>query len=237
MKKSIFFGFLAVVTMFLASCNFNDNVWGSGDVITETRTHQDFHALMVSTPGEVEVRTGPQFRVEVSCEESLMPLLETSVDNGVLKVSFRKQVFDADDVRIRVTAPRWDGFEVRGSADVDVVDAIQGTLLDLFVSGSGDVKVFKLDFDRVKARISGSGNVTLTGEADDLNASITGSGNIRALECPVQTAIVTVSGSGDARVNVQKTLEANVSGSGNIDVRGNAVINANVSGSGRVRRI
>lgn len=237
MKKSLFLGFLATVTMFLASCNFDDSVWGSGNVITETRTHQNFHALMVSTPGEVEVRTGPQFRVEVSCEENLMPHLETNVDNGVLKVSFRKQVFDADDVRIRVTAPRWDGFEVRGSADVDVVDFIEGDVLDLFVSGSGDIKIFKLDFNRIKSRITGSGNMTLIGEANDLNASISGSGSIRALECPVQTAIVTVSGSGDVRVNVQKTLDANISGSGNIDVRGNATINSNVSGSGRVRRI
>lgn len=212
-------------------------VRGKGVLETETRNVNDFHALEINVPGDVEVRTDSVFHLEVTCEESVIAYLETIEDDGVLKIHFNRDVFDVDHLKIRVSAPSWDGFKINGSADVDVPDAIHGTKLNVGISGSGNLKVFNLDFNKIDARVSGSGDVFLSGIADDLKCTVSGSGNVDALGCPVKTATVSVTGSGDVRLHVTETLDATISGSGDVEYQGNPQVTQQVSGSGNVRKI
>ena len=236
-KMNFFTLLLSAVTLFtLASCDAF-GVRGKGELETEIRNVDNFHALEVNVPGDVEVRTGSEYKVEVTCENSVIAYLETIEDDGVLKIHFDRDVFDVDNLKVRVWAPSWDGFKINGSADVDVPDAIQGDQLNLGISGSGNLKVFNLDFNKIDTRVSGSGDVYLAGVADDLKCTVSGSGNVDALGCPVKTATVTVSGSGDVRVNVSENLNVTVSGSGDVEYEGNPQVTKQVSGSGNVRKI
>lgn len=219
------------------SCEDVLGVRGKGDVVTEIRQAKDFHALDISTNGEVELRIDSVYRVEVRCEESIIAYLETIVDDGVLNIHFDRDVYDVDNLKIIASAPSWDAIDVAGSADVDVPDEISGDLLDLSVAGSGEIKVFKAGFNKIKARITGSGDMTLAGQAEDLDCSVTGSGNLDALDCPVLSAKVTVSGSGDVRLDVSESLDVTISGSGDVEYRGNPKVTSNISGSGKVRKI
>lgn len=228
---------LCILTWAFSACDEVLGIRGKGDLVTEVRNVKNFHAVDIATSGQLELRVDSVFHVEVTCEESIIPYLETIEDHGVLKIHFDRDVYDVDNLKVIVSAPSWDGIEISGSMDVDVPDAITGDVLDLSISGSGDIKVFHADFNTIKARITGSGDISIDGVADDLDCSITGSGNFDALGCPVLTAKITISGSGDARVDVNETLDVTITGSGNVEYRGDAQVNANVSGSGRVRRI
>lgn len=226
----------AVTIIGLSSCDVF-GVRGNGELETEIRNVDNFHALEVNVPGDVEVRIADEYKVEVTCESSVIAYLETVEDDGVLKIHFDRDVFDVDNLKVRVWAPSWDGFRINGSADVDVPDAIQGDQLNLGISGSGNLKVFNVDFNKIDTRVSGSGDVYLAGAADDLKCTVSGSGNVDALGCPVKTATVTVSGSGDVRVNVSENLNVTVSGSGDVEYEGNPQVTKQVSGSGNVRKI
>jgi len=226
---------LAVLGLSLTACD--PSLRGRGDLETEVRNVKNFHAIEVDVNGDVDVRVDSVFKVEVTCEENIIAYLETVEDNGVLKIYFDRDVYDVDKLRIRVSAPFWNAFEVNGSADVDVPDAIVGDKLDMGISGSGNIKIFNANFDNIKSRISGSGNVTVIGSADDLHCTISGSGDFDGIDCPVKTATITISGSGDARVNVSESLNATISGSGDIQYEGNPAVTANVSGSGSVKKI
>lgn len=223
-----------LLSLLLSSC---DVTRGRGDLITETRPEKNFHALEVHTGGRIEVRTDSVFKVEVTCEENILPYLETDVKNGVLKINFDRTVYDVDGLRIVVSAPQWDGFELSGSADLEVEDPIKGKDLALRVSGSGDIDVSKAEFEKVQCSVAGSGSVTLSGKGDVLEANISGSGDIEALQFPVKKSKVNISGSGDARMEVTETLEVIINGSGSLEYRGNAVVNSHINGSGRVRKI
>lgn len=228
---------LVAITVFsLTSCDVF-GVRSNGELETEIRNVDNFHALEVNVPGDVEVRIGDEYKVEVTCENSVIAYLETIEDDGVLKIHFDRDVFDVDNLKIRVWAPSWDGFVINGSADVDVPDAIQGELLKLGVSGSGNIKVFNADFPDIDTRVSGSGDVNLSGHADHLKCTVSGSGDVDALNCPVKTAIVTVSGSGNVRLNVSDSLNVTISGSGDVEYEGNPEVTKQVSGSGNVRKI
>jgi len=150
---------------------------GSGDLSTENRDEKNFHALEVHVPGTVEIRTDSVYKVQVTCEESIIAYLETIEDNGVLKILFDRDVYDVDNLKILVSAPNWDRIEVNGSGDVF------------------------------------------------------------ALNCPVKTAIVTVSGSGNIQLTASESLQATISGSGDVSYKGNPQITKSISGSGRLKKI
>ncbi|MBK8195623.1 MAG: DUF2807 domain-containing protein [Lewinellaceae bacterium] len=228
---------LGITLWTLSSCEEFLGVKGKGDILTEVRQVDNFHALEIAAPGTIELRVDSVFRVEVRCEESIIDYLETIEDNGVLKILFNRDVYDVDDLNILVSAPAWNGIKVSGSANVEVPDAISGNTLDLGISGSGNIKVFTAQFDKIKATITGSGNIDIDGNADDLQCSITGSGNFDALNCPVKTATVQISGSGDARLDVSESLYVTITGSGDVEYRGDAQVTSNISGSGKIRKI
>ena len=228
---------LGLLLWTLPACDNVFGIRGKGDIVTEVRDVKDFHALDITAPGQVELRVDSVFHVEVTCEESVIPYLLTIEDNGVLKIHFDRDVYDVDHLNITVSAPSWDGIEIGGSADVDVPDAIAGDLLGLKITGSGNIRVFKADFNKIKARLTGSGDMRIEGKANDLDCGISGSGNFDALDCPVETARVQVSGSGDVRVDVSESLDVTITGSGNVEYRGAAQVSSQVTGSGKVRKI
>ena len=228
---------LGITLWSMSSCSEIFGVRGEGDIVTEVRQVKDFHALDIATSGNVKMHVDSVFRVEVSAEESIIDYLETIEENGVLKIIFDRDVYDVDHLTITVSAPSWDGIEISGSANILVPDAISGNLLNVSISGSGNAEVFQADFNKIKSRITGSGNISIEGSADDLNCSITGSGDFDALDCPVKTATVNISGSGDARLRVSEALDVTITGSGDVEYLGDPQVTVDVSGSGKVKKI
>jgi hypothetical protein len=88
------------------------------------------------------------------------------------------------------------------------------TLEGLEISGSGKADVKRLDQERLQVRISGSGDVSGQGAANDLELRISGSGNYRGQDLKSKRATVGVSGSGRAVISTSEKLKADVSGSG-----------------------
>jgi len=211
-------------------------VKSTGDLMTLNFEETDFQGLDLSVPADAEVRVGDEFKIEITCEETAMPYVETKVVDGVLRIYFERNVWDVDNMKVVVTAPSWHHFDVSGSGDVKVLDLIDGQSLHVEVSGSGSVKVVEAHFDEADLEVSGSGGIRLAGTANDLQCNISGSGQVKCFDFLVKTAQVKVSGSGDVQVNVEDSLEADISGSGTIVYKGNPVVDANVSGSGSVKK-
>lgn len=236
MKLTTLFALFSIGTLLFTGCHI-DGIVAKGDIVTDIRDVQDFHALDVSTYGEVEMRIDTGYYVEVQAQENIIDHLKTINENGTLHVSFDRNIWGADGVKIILYAPSWDGVDVSGSCQVNVLDEIEGQQLTLSVSGSGDIDFSNVDFHVIDATISGSGSISMPGTTETLLASVSGSGNLDALACTAKTANVSVSGSGNIRVHVTDELNATVSGSGNVEYTGDPVVHSNISGSGTVRKI
>ena len=125
---------------------------------------------------------------------------------------------ESEQIRIVVTAPNINDFDLEGSSHLTLRDYDQDALT-LDISGSGEIEAYG------KARtmeldISGSGeadlaNLTLT----DANVAIAGSGD--ATLTPTGRVDVSISGSGDVALLVRPAqLNQSISGSGDVDVSG-----------------
>jgi hypothetical protein len=125
--------------------------------------------------------------------------------------------------------------------------SIRGGRLDITVSGvtlhnvalhggGGDIQMGRLDQDRLRLAISGSGRMSAGGRIDQVDLAISGSGNASLADASVRRANIHISGSGDVDVTPRDEANVHVSGSGNIRMKAMpARLNQKVSGSGGVR--
>lgn len=122
----------------------------------------------------------------------------------------------SDAVKIVVTAPNINSFNVEGSGNLRLRDYDQNTLA-IDISGSGDVRATgrtrALELD-----ISGSGDAELEGlTVTDADVAIAGSGD--AVVGPTGRADISISGSGDVQLTTRPTtVNQTLSGSGEVEV-------------------
>ena len=82
-----------------------------------------------------------------------------------------------------------------------------------------------------------SGDVTLKGSTNNLEAGVTGSGDFYGFDLEVNDTDVSVTGSGDAKVVCNVNLKARVTGSGDIVYKGNPKTeDTKVAGSGSIKK-
>ncbi len=136
---------------------------------------------------------------------------------------------------LRIRARNDDGF-FSGRGDV-VAHITVPELRQARVSGSGDLKVTGLNGGETELSISGSGSVEADGKLKALDLDISGSGSAKMDGLVVDEASVAISGSGSAVVDVRDDLNVRVSGSGSVRYLTQPKdVSTSISGSGSVRR-
>jgi len=221
--------------LLVASCD--PMLIGSGAILTENRDVEGFTGLHISVPGDVRVNQGDMFHVQVQAEENLLPYLETERNGNDLHIYFSENVHDVDGLRITISMPKLKNVQLSGSAQMETNGTFSGGTLNLGVSGSGSLMLDDMVFPYIAANVSGSGEIALRGQTEELDIHVSGSGEVDALHCAAKTGDVHVSGSGSVWLTVSDLLKAHISGSGNVWYEGNPVLDTHVSGSGKVRKL
>lgn len=202
-----------------------------------------FSGVSMRVSGKVFLRQGEQQSVRIVASQSTLDEIITEVKDRSLVIRFKSnnlfmRSFNPGRIEIYVTVPEVNSLAVSGSGDIEAENEIKTRILDLSVSGSGNISFEQLVAENVKASISGSGNVHVSqGNADDLAVTVSGSGNYRGKEFEVRNVDARISGSGSCTVHASQSLKARVSGSGNVNYAGNPMIDTSVVGSGRVKKL
>lgn len=208
---------------------------GSGNVETITRSIEPFHSLDSRISGNVFIeQRGSSLRIEA--EDNILPLLETTVENGVLIVRAEKCIRPQKTIKIYAGMEEVRSLSLSGSGNITGTTPIDSENLDLAITGSGDIEL-ETNTSSLKSLISGSGNVFLKGNASSHEIDIEGSGNVDAPELRTEVTRVNIIGSGNANVYADRELDTNISGSGKAFYGGNPEeFNMQVSGSGEVKK-
>jgi len=223
--------------MFIAAAAFASAASKGSDTVKETRNLSGFTKVGFGVAGDLYINIGPEFKVVLEGEKSVLEDIKTEVSGSKLIIKKDSwHTFDNGKITVWITMPSLEGLGVSGSGKVEIRDGIRGSDLDLSVSGSGRISTSDLTIDRMDVSISGSGDVyTGGGNVKKADISISGSGNYNGETLVIEEADFSISGSGGAKCNVTGNLEAHVSGSGSIIYSGSPKVDARVSGSGRVR--
>jgi hypothetical protein len=239
MKKTlqlIILGALSVTATGHAQWN---KIKGNGKIVTEKRTTVDYDGISVSGFFDVVLVSGKEGTITVKGEENLLPYIKVEVKDNVLNIYSEKNINISTNEDIILTVPfeQISAVSLSGSGDVKSKNTIVAKIFKTKLSGSGDLTldVKATDFE---ANLSGSGDVVLTGNSDSFTSKISGSGDVDAVNLITKKANVTISGSGDMKVNCSESLYARVSGSGDIAYKGNPQSkDTKVNGSGEISKI
>ena len=215
-----------------------ERVQGSGKIVKQNREVGHFHALSVGISGDVDIRLGNSEGVTVETDDNVQALIETVVENGVLRVRLAKKNLrlDTRHMKVIVQARALDKLSIGGSGNV-TADKLRGENLTIDVGGSGSFNVEQLESESVAIALGGSGNLKAAGNTERLQVSIGGSGRVQAGQLQARDAVVSIGGSGQATVWAKTSLNLSVAGSGDINYYGDPQISKSIMGSGTIKRL
>jgi hypothetical protein len=190
-------------------------VRGSGTIITDSRPVSGFDEVVVFGSGDVFIDIAGTESLEVETDDNLVPLITTDVVGGRLELSVvpDTNLDPSQDIVFTITATELTAVTILGSADIEATN----------VNSPG-----------FEVTVNGSGNVTLAGTVERLDATINGSGDFAGEDLVTTTAGATINGSGSIAINVTDELTARIAGSGDITYLGDPSVDVAVTGSGSV---
>ncbi len=201
----------------------------------QIRNVGDFTGIKVSDAFSIIVSQSETNSVKVDADEKLQSQIKTEVKEGVLTISAEGNLKSDKPVVIAIGVKSLSSLDASGSTDVNGENQLVCDKVTIESSGAGDVHL-DIKANEIKTKISGAGDITLKGATQLLDASVSGAGDLKASSLEAEKAKITVSGAGDAKINVKQSLDADVSGAGSIIYKGNPTErNVSISGAGSVR--
>jgi hypothetical protein len=216
----------------------SEAVQGNGNIKRQARDVGHFSGVAMSLAGKVDVRRGERESVTVEADDNLLPLIETVVEDGTLKIRNKRGAnLSTRNLKVTVQARDLDRLALGGSGTIDA-DRVNGARVQFDIGGSGSINVGKVEGERITANIGGRGDLKANdGTARTTSISIGGMGNVDLGRVHTESANVTVAGSGNATLWVRDSLSLTIAGSGDIRYYGDPQVSRSVLGSGEVRRL
>ncbi len=216
-----------------------ERVQGSGNIKTETRALGHFNGVAMGLPGHMELRIGSTEGVTIETDDNLLPLIETVIENGTLKIrpSRRNLNIESRRLNIVVQAKGIDNLSLGGSGSIDA-DPLRGAKVHIDLGGAGSINVKGIESDSLSISVGGSGGLKVGGgAAPKLSVSLAGSGDVDLGRLQSIDASVNVAGSGEAKIAVRDRLNVTIAGSGDVNYYGDPKVSKTVVGSGSTNRL
>ena len=225
---------IGVLALFFTSCK---KINGEGPVITENRDVTGYSGIDLRISGRVRFTIDSVYKVEIHAQRNILDKVETYLLDNRLVIKFKNNfnLRAHEPIEVVVSGPTLNAIRVSGSGNVETTNAVTTDLLDLDVSGSGDIRMSTVTATDADLRISGSGDIKIgNGTIEEEKLRISGSGSIDLVNVAAVKATTTTSGSGDIHLNVSQQLNVTISGSGSVFYKGNPDIDSHISGSGKI---
>jgi len=190
-------------------------VRGSGVRKTEKRELAPYTAIETTGAFEVEVTCQKLASFEIEADDNILPLIQTEVRDGVLRVTATRNYSATGGVRVRITVP---------------------DLASVKSTGAGKFHVSDVKNDNFAIDSTGAATMIASGLSKALKIRSTGAGKIDAHDLSAQKVEVTVTGAAGVEVSASDELDVSVSGAGRVTYTGNPKVNKHVSGAGQVTK-
>ena len=194
--------------------NLDQGVRGSGKLASEHRSVGNFSKIDMRGAYDVSVKVGPATSVDISGDDNLLKLVETTVEDGTLVLSSTKNMHPKKPMKVTITTPDLAAFALKGAGDVDI-SGVHNDSFTVDLKGAGDLKA--------------------SGEAAKVDATLKGAGDMDLYNLHAGEVSADLSGAGDMKVYASKYLNAKVSGVGDLSYKGHpAKVDKSKSGVGDI---
>ncbi len=231
-----------MLIMLFSSCSISikgpERVRGSKNVVSEVRDVGLFNAIQVSNALDLVVSIGEQFHIEVKADDNIVPLINTDVEDNVLKIFIERgyTLRNVKSQKVYITLPLLTSISASGASSVSFTNPVKSDAFSIRASGASDI-MLEADLAFLEVRLSGASDLKITGFSEYTNARLSGASDMKsyAFACDLLEAVL--SGASDINITVNKKIIGNLSGASDIRFKGNPVVDVKTSGSSSVRRI
>ncbi len=201
----------------------------------QTRKVDDFNGIKITDSFTIIISQSDVNTVTINADTTLLPKIKTEITEGILNIRTEDNIKNEHPIIINIAIKSLNSLNVSGSTDIKTANQLNCSKLFIESGSAGNVSL-DVKADEIKTQINGIGDVALTGSAEILDANVSGAGDLRASNLEVDKAKVNVSGTGNAKINVKQTLDADITGTGSIIYKGKPVVrNITITGTGSVR--
>ena len=193
-------------------------VRGSGNVKTESRLVSDFNKVEVSGSAKLIVAQGETESLSVTADDNLLQYVSSEVTDSKLMLG------SIGVMSMSPTAP------ITYNLTVKRLNAI-GASGDITVEAKG------IQTDSLVIAVSGSGDISISGESPEQKIAISGSADYKAEDFHTKDTTIAISGSGKVVVAVSNRLDVKVSGAGDVRYVGKPEVTKEISGEGSVEAL
>ena len=199
--------------LFLAGCDIDNGVKGSGHVVTVQQPVEEFAEITGRGSLRIDWHSGPP-SLSVTTDDNLIGYFEGRTNGKRLELRNRERVRPTHGLKVAVTSPSLTGVSLSGAADL-VAHGITGPVF------------------AVESR--GAASITLDGTVDELLADLTGASELKAKNLQAKNVGISTTGAADAWVTAGEKLRVAITGAGDVTYSGNPQsVDRKVTGAGSI---
>ena len=216
----------SVLLLFIVGCtSFDaldvtgpDRIIGSGRYVTEGRPVQGFTSLSISAGAKATVTLGGVESLEITAEDNIIPLIESTVVNGQLILGLRSNAGSLTTHSISYRIGMRDITSIVGSSAAQIeIHGIETPALFLDLSSA--------------AAFTGSGRV------DRLDMNLSSAARVHAAALASRVAIARLSSASGSLVRVSDSLTGSASSAAVLEYVGDPFVQVQTSSGATVRRV
>ena len=212
----------------------------AADKVTESRSIGNVRTVKLIGSADLVVTQAETPSLTVEGDKDAVKYLKAEMRGDELLLTYEPRGMggwwssDKKGPRFLLKVKSLDRIATAGNGDVSAESFTVSGDFEISIAGSSDIKIGSLAARKLLVRISGAGDVTLTGGVLEQNVRIAGSGDYHGAALQSATATISIGGSGDATVWARDNLSVKIAGSGDVKYYGRPTISRSVAGSGSI---
>jgi hypothetical protein len=211
--KNLFAVATAVLSLILASCDFDIGIQGSGKLVTVQQPVGPFSEIDGRGGMKIEWHSGAP-SLSITTDDNLMSHFEAKTVGNRLELQMRERVRPTHGIKIAITSPSLTGVKMSGAADL-TAHGITGPTFAV--------------------QTKGAATIVVDGTVDQLLADLTGASELKAKNLQAKTVEISTTGAAESWVNASEKLRVAITGAGELTYSGNpATIEKKITGAGTI---
>ncbi len=198
----------------------------------------DFDRVAVSGALRVVVRPSSITAVRVSGDSHDLDTIRATVNSQTLRITTTAFGWGSSKrargpIIVFVTTPRLRAAELNGSGTLEIAE-MSAPRMELSLIGSGVMHVEQIKTEALTGQLTGSGQMTLTGQAAQANLSARGSGVLDGAALDTRDIKLTAEGATNLTAKASRSALVEAVGSSNVTVAGHPACTVHNSGASNV---
>ena len=235
MKFSKLFFLAALFAFSMTSC-IPENVSPSGNVIERTYNISNFTGLDISHAFNAHVTFGDTEEVVIEADDNLFDHIICEKSGDMLRVGLKPgtNIKGSSTFRLHLTAKQLNELEASGASEVIFDDEVDQTRFQAYLSGASYLDV-GLNVAVSTINLRGGSEIDLQGSAKALDLKLTGASTLEDYDFAVDDLVIDSRGASQARISVDKTIDADLSGASKLEYKGDAeIIHQELTGASEI---